>query len=160
MGRATEAYRSVVELESTRRLRFAADRDRVWAAIGRVSEYPRLWPWLRRFEGTVIEPGAVLRCTIQPPLPYVLRLRITIVEVEQPALVVATIDGDVRGTARLTLEDRGDRCEGELTSTLAPVQPMLRLMANLVPPVARFGHDWVLETGARQFSAKALRRPR
>ena len=146
-----------VQLESTRRLRFTADRDTVWDAIGRVSDYPRLWPWLRDFDGDAITPGAAWRCTVQPPLPYVLRLTIIIDEVDPPGLVTATISGDVSGTARLTLEDHGARCEGVLVSTLAPEQPLLRLMAELAPPVARFGHDWVLETGARQFVAKALR---
>ena len=147
-----------MRLKSTRRLDFSADRETVWAAIGRVSDFPRLWPWLRRFEGDRIEPGATLRCTVQPPLPYVLRFTITIVEVDAPGLVTATIAGDISGTARLVLEDHGPRCEGELTSTLSPEQPLLRLMASLAPPVASFGHDWVLETGARQFSAKALPR--
>ena len=146
-----------VQLESTRRLRFTADRATVWAAIGRVSDYPQLWPWLRDFHGEAITPGAVWRCTVQPPLPYVLRFTITIDEVDPPGLVTATISGDLSGSARLTLEDHGTRCEGELISTLAPEQPLLRLMAQLAPPVARFGHDWVLETGARQFAAKALR---
>ena len=146
-----------MRLESTRPLHFEARRDTVWAAIADVGQYRRMWPWLRRFDGEALTLGAVWRCTVQPPLPYSLRLRITIEELEAPRLVVASVDGDIRGTARLTLHDGGDTCDGELVSTLVPEQPMLRLVSNLAPPLARFGHDWVLETGARQFAAKALR---
>jgi hypothetical protein len=33
---------------------------------------------------------------------------------------------------------------------------MLRAISRLARPVAAFGHDWVLDTGFRQFSARAI----
>ena len=32
----------------------------------------------------------------------------------------------------------------------------LRLVSRFAGPVARFGHDWVLDSGARQFIARAV----
>jgi hypothetical protein len=37
-----------------------------------------------------------------------------------------------------------------------PASPFLTRMSKLAPPVARFGHNWILRTGARQFNKKAL----
>ena len=145
-----------MQLTTTRELHFDADRGTVWAAMSRVTDFPSWWPWLRRFDGTDLATGSVWSCVIQPPLPYVLRVTVTLDEVVAPALVVATVAGEVSGTARLVLDDDGDRCRAVLTSTLTPTHGIPRLVARLAPAVARFGHDWVLEIGARQFADRAL----
>jgi uncharacterized protein YndB with AHSA1/START domain len=166
---------------SDRRYRFAADRWSVWTAIGSVHEYRAWWPWLRRFEANGLAVGDVWVCQIQPPVPYALRFTVTVEQVDAPRLVVATVDGDVRGTARLDLEDdepaddptngpvagvevgptdgRGDGCRVRLRSTLVPANRTLRTVARLSRPVAQFGHARVIDTGARQFEDRALSRP-
>jgi hypothetical protein len=90
---------------SDRRYRFAADRWSVWTTIGSVQEYRAWWPWLRRFEANGLAVGDVWVCQIQPPVPYALRFTVVVEQVDAPSLVIATVDGDVRGTARLDLED-------------------------------------------------------
>ena len=74
-------------------------------------------------------------------------------EVDEPRTVGARIDGDIIGTARVTLRERDGGCEIRLTSTLSPRGRAVRIMADLARPLARKGHDWVLDTGARQFAA-------
>jgi hypothetical protein len=161
---------------SDRRYRFAADRWSVWRTIGSVQEYRAWWPWLRRFEANGLAAGDVWVCQIQPPVPYALRFTVTVERIDAPSLVVATVDGDVRGTARLDLEDdpadgpvdgveaaradgRGRGCEVRLRSTLVPANRTLRTVARLSRPVAQFGHAWVIDTGARQFGDRLLSRP-
>ena len=39
---------------------------------------------------------------------------------------------------------------------LAPARPAVALFAGAVRPLASWGHDWVLDTGVRQFAAKAV----
>lgn len=145
-----------MRLTSNRELRFEADRLTVWAAMSRVEDFPRWWPWLRQFDGTELATGSVWSCVIQPPLPYFLHVTVALDEVVPLALVSATISGDVSGTARLLLEDDGQGSRVVLTSALSPQQGMLRMVATLAPPIARFGHQWVLDTGARQFGDRAL----
>ncbi len=60
------------------------------------------------------------------------------------------------GTATLELDDDDTGCIARLSSTLAPGNAALRLVSRLAAPVARFGHDWVLDSGARQFVARAV----
>jgi hypothetical protein len=41
-------------------------------------------------------------------------------------------------------------------SHLEPGNSLLRAVARLAAPVVRYGHDWVLDTGARQFIDRAV----
>lgn len=147
-----------MQLTTSRELCFDTDRSAVWAAMSRVPDFPAWWPWLRRFDGTELASGCVWSCLIQPPLPYVLCVTVTLDEVVEPVLVRATVAGDVGGTAHLVLEDDEDGCRVVLRSTLVPAHGVVSLVARLAPRVARFGHDWVIDTGARQFAERALRR--
>jgi hypothetical protein len=51
---------------------------------------------------------------------------------------------------------RDIRCVASLQSTLAPGNTALAVVSRFAAPVARFGHDWVLDSAARQFIAKAV----
>ena len=68
----------------------------------------------------------------------------------------ATVSGDVVGRAVLTLHDTERGCTATLESSLAPGNTALRLVSRFAGPIARFGHDWVLDSGARQFIARAV----
>jgi hypothetical protein len=70
----------------------------------------------------------------------------------------ATIAGDIEGSARLSLHDDGDSTLVRLVSDLAPANPFLKRVAWVATPIVRFGHDWVLDTGAAQFRRRAFRR--
>jgi hypothetical protein len=93
---------------------------------------------------------------VQPPLPYALRFRIVLDEVVPAQWASARVDGDIVGDARLSLAATVDGCEARLISNLAPSHQVLRAIARVARPVARFGHDWVLDTGLRQFRSRAL----
>lgn|GEM_PF-781809 len=142
---------------SDRRYRFDADRAAVWAAIGSVDRYRSWWPWLRQFQADGLMAGGVWACQIQPPMPYLLRFTVTMDRVEAPSAVEATVGGDVQGTAHLDLWDADDGgCHVRLRSSLVPANAALRTVARVARPVAQFGHRWILDTGARQFRARAL----
>jgi uncharacterized protein YndB with AHSA1/START domain len=143
-------------VHSDRRHRFGVPRSELWDTITQVDRYPTWWPWLRSFDATDLKPGAEWQCRVQPPLPYSIRLIITIEDVVAEQSVAATVSGDVEGTAELRLLDIPDGSEAHLTSALAPSSRPLKLIARAALPVVRFGHDWVLDTGAKQFSDRAL----
>jgi uncharacterized protein YndB with AHSA1/START domain len=145
-----------VELVTHRELHFPHTRADVWAAMGDVDSYRQWWPWLRSFEARGLFAGDEWRCTVRPPLPYTVSFVITFAEVESEQHVVARVSGDIAGTAELTLHDANGACEVVVRSDLQPRSGFLRVLATTLPPVARFGHDWILSTGAAQFEAKAL----
>jgi uncharacterized protein YndB with AHSA1/START domain len=146
-----------VEIASDRRYRFVAERAAVWAALGDVGAYRRWWPWLRRFEADGLRTGAVWRCLVQPPLPYTVRFDLRLQGVVEGERVEADVDGDVAGTAVIELSDHADGgCGLRLRSTLHPATRSLAAIAVVAGPVVRFGHDWLLDTGARQFERRGL----
>jgi len=131
-------------------------RADVWALISSVGEYQQWWPWLRSFRAAGLLAGEEWQCEVQPPLPYPVRFQVLIDHVEPPHLVRARVEGDVIGTATLTLTGDNERCTASLVSALAPGNSTLRLVSRLASPIARFGHDWVLNSGARQFIDRAV----
>jgi uncharacterized protein YndB with AHSA1/START domain len=142
-----------VVVSSDRRFRFDADRDTVWRALASVESYPEWWPWLRDFDGHALAAGERWRCTVQPPLPYRLRFTLRVDEVVEGELVSATLAGDLVGTAHLELSSAARGSEIRLVSGLEPAHVLVRGVARVAQPVARYGHDWVLRTGVRQFAA-------
>ena len=140
-----------MRFHSDRRYELPSSPDRVWAHIGRVEQYPSWWPWLRGFDGERLAAGDVWACTVQPPLPYVVRFQVHLDEVVAPSHVQASVTGDVEGRARLELHENDMGSTARLVSDLGPGTQWLRAIARVASPVARFGHDWVLDSGARGF---------
>jgi len=128
----------------------------VCALINDVSRYRKWWPWLRQFEAAALAEGEQWRCEVQPPVPYPVRFRVQIGHIEAPPLVCAAVSGDVVRAATLTIEEGGAGCTATLRSSLAPGNRALQVISRFDPPIARFGHDWVLDSGARQFIARAV----
>jgi uncharacterized protein YndB with AHSA1/START domain len=140
-----------VRIGSDHRFRFAADPDTVWRAMASVDQYRTWWPWLRRFEAGSLRAGERWTCEVRPPLPYAVRFVVVLDEVVGAERVRSSIEGDIVGTAELTLRARESGSELHLTSELEPAHRLLRSLGRLARPLARYGHDWVITTGARQF---------
>ena len=148
-----------MEVRSDRRYPVPAPPATVWAALERTDDYRSWWPWLRRFEAAGLVEGDVWRCTIRPPLPYVVRFDLTIETADPPATVTARLTGDIVGEARIDLAPTGPSgasSELRLIAALSPGSPAFGLLARLARPLVTRGHDWVLDTGARQFVDRAV----
>jgi uncharacterized protein YndB with AHSA1/START domain len=131
-------------------------REQTWSLLSDVSNYRNWWPWLRVFDAAALAPGEEWRCEVQPPVPYLVRFRVVIEEVETAVRVRARVIGDVVGGATLRIEDTASGCVATLDSTLAPGNTALRMVSRFAGPIARFGHDWVLDSGARQFITRGV----
>jgi hypothetical protein len=160
-----------VQVRSDRWYDVGADRRRVWEAFGATDRYRSWWPWLTEFDGGPLVRGARWSCAVSPPLPYVVRFTLTLVAVEEARSIRALVEGDITGSATLELVEDPDvdadlpdgsdgsvgvACRIHLRADLTPSHTALRLVAGAASPVVRRGHDWVLDTGARQFRERAL----
>lgn len=145
-----------MEIHTDRRHRFEVGPEELWAALVRVDDYRTWWPWLSHFEGDAFTAGTSWRCQVQPPLPYALHFDLTLGEVTEGRSVTATVDGDIVGRARLEIGDDPAGSAMRLESWLRPANPVLRTIATVGRPVVRYGHDWVIDTGLRQFRSRAL----
>ena len=140
-----------MHIASDRTYRFAVGREAVWDRIADVHGFREMWPWLRRFDAKAVEAGDTWSCTVQPPLPYTLTFSLAIDHVVEHQRVRATVDGDITGDAEIMLTATDGGCEVRLVSHLAPRSRFLQGVALVAWPLAKLGHDWVLDTGARQF---------
>ena len=148
--------------ESDRTWTFPVGRAERWAAVEATDRYRDWWPWLRQLDaGAGLRTGEAWRCHVQPPLPYAVRFTIALDHVEPGHRAEATVTGDVQGRAVLTIAP-GSGPDGErsatarLVSQLEPSNRVLQGFARVARPVVRWGHDWVLDTGQRQFVARAF----
>lgn len=148
--------------DSERSWAFELSAEDLWERISAVDDYPTWWPWLRRFEpASGLVPGARWRCEVAPPLPYLVRFTLRIDRVVAHRVVEASVTGDIRGWARLTLEPdpaptTTDTTSATLVSRLAPAHPLLRGVGRVARPVVEWGHEWVLDQGRQQFISRAL----
>jgi uncharacterized protein YndB with AHSA1/START domain len=145
-----------VDVRSDRRYQLGLAPEDLWPLLTRVEDYRRWWPWLRLCDARGFEEGATWRCVVQPPLPYTIQFDLTLTEVEPHRWTTAEIRGDIIGTASIDLRPNDGGTEVRLVSHLAPANPFLRTIAVVARPVVQRGHDWVLDTGWRQFRSKAV----
>jgi hypothetical protein len=134
---------------------FATQPDEFFATVSRTDEFTRWWRWLRRCEIDGVYPGAVARCVIQAPLPYALRLAIAIEAVEEDALIVTSVGGDLRGPARLEIASHPEGCTARLTWSLELHDPVLRNIAIVARPAMVWAHDHVVAAGVTEFERQS-----
>lgn len=145
-----------MQVRSHRRYGFDIGPQELWSLFSQVERYQSWWPWLRRFEAASLSPGERWSCLVQPPLPYVVRFDLVLEDVVAGRCATARVEGDITGRARIDVAPTDDGAELHLVSHLAPASRFLRAMAGVARPVVHFGHDWVLDTGFRQFTARAV----
>ncbi|MGH9276386.1 MAG: hypothetical protein ACRDZU_17210 [Acidimicrobiales bacterium] len=145
-----------MRFETDRRYDLPVSPSELWAALTRVDDYRSWWPWLRQFDAQQLAGDEIWDCLVQPPLPYRVRFFVSLDEVHAPTTIRASITGDVVGEARLDITECPDGSEARLVSHLEPGNGLLRAVARVAAPVVRYGHDWVLDTGARQFIDRAV----
>lgn len=145
-----------MEVRSDRTYRFDVEPRAVWDALSRVDDYRSWWPWLRRMEAEGLVEGDRWDCVVRPPVPYQLHFCVEILEVAASERIAAEVSGDLIGEAHVAIETVGSGCAVRLTSALRPTRGPLRTVSLMAPWLAHFGHDWVLDTGFRQFRRRAL----
>jgi carbon monoxide dehydrogenase subunit G len=153
---------AAVVLEYEGAFELPAPPPTVWDAISHVESFESWWSWLRelRVEGTPLTSGTVLSGLVVPPIPYPMRLRISLVRCTAPRHIDAEVAGDLVGRAHLDLDPdpAGTRARVGWTVEMMP-RPM-RLAARLGSPILRFGHDRVVEATVSRFRGHIIRSTR
>ena len=137
---------------------FPVQVDDFWQLIESFDRYQDWWPWLHAFEADTagLVAGNVLRGTVVPPVPYRLHLHVRLLACQRPSSAEATVAGDLRGHASLSFDELrgGTRVRAEWTLEMASA-PM-RLAARVARPLARWGHDRVVEMTMLGFCRRGL----
>lgn len=144
-------------ITSDRRWRFDAPVEVVWAAMADTAGFQQRWPWLERFDGRGLMTGDRWHATVRSPMPYRVRVSISIDAIAEHERIDASVHGDVTGTACITVRAAAAAAtDVRLVSELTARRPLLVVLTRLAGPVARRGHDWVLDRGGDQFGADVV----
>jgi len=130
--------------------------SQLWEALSRTHRYRTWWPWLRRLDGSGLQPGTTTDCEVRAPLPYSLRFRVQIVEVVPLERIATVVSGDIAGPARLEMAAHPSGASVRLAWTVELRDPVLRPAAVVGRPVMQWAHDRVVASGVEQFRRRAL----
>lgn len=139
-----------------RRFELAATPEQLWAVLQQTDQYPVWWSWLRELEGGDLREGAVAHVLVQAPLPYKLKMDITVEHVVPYRSVDTHVRGDLLGPARLEVESAPDGCSARLVWSLELRDSVLRPLSLIARPAMVWAHDRVIEVGLREFERRAL----
>ena len=146
----------VVRIASDRRYDFDVSPEKFWEAASRTGLYRTWWPWLEGLEADQLAEGQIWTCCVQPPLPYSVAFSLELHDVCHGTRIRARVSGDIEGDASLDIHPAPTGCQVRLRSHLSPSSRWLKTTSLVARPLVRFGHNWVLDTGARQFRTRAF----
>jgi polyketide cyclase/dehydrase/lipid transport protein len=135
---------------------FPVPPEEFWATVEATDRFPEWWGWLREFRSDGLQAGSVAECVIRAPLPYTLRLTVTIEEARAPELIATRISGDLEGPARLEVAPTPSGCSARLTWSLDLRDRLLRRFALVGRPLMVWAHDRVISVGMESFEQVAL----
>jgi hypothetical protein len=127
--------------------------ERLWAAVADTSRFPEWFPWLDEADLGPLEEGTTAHFTVNPPLPYKLRLRVDVLHVVPGMSVEGEVHGDVAGPARLEVGEHPVGSLARLVWSLRVRRPMLTAAERVARPLMLWGHDAVVSRGLDRFSA-------
>jgi hypothetical protein len=126
----------------------------VWDALEDLSQAVGWSRWVERIEvdGDRLREGAVVHVSIATPLPFSVKARLLLDTCVREQMIVATVEGDLAGEARLALTPEGPATLVELSWSLEMRHPVMRALALVSGPLLRWGHDLVADATVRSFS--------
>ncbi|MBV8950504.1 MAG: hypothetical protein JOZ99_06495 [Actinobacteria bacterium] len=133
--------------------------QRLWALIEDPANFERWWGWLHDVHCTdpLITAASVLTGVVDPPVPFSMRVRVTIDECEPARHIAASVGGDLRGTAGLDIDGDGGDASVAIGWDVEMMQPQMRVASLVARPVLQWGHDRVVEAAVRGFRRELTR---
>jgi mannose-6-phosphate isomerase-like protein (cupin superfamily)/uncharacterized protein YndB with AHSA1/START domain len=124
----------------------AAPPEATFAALADARTYPEWWRPVYLDVDADGPPalGAVSRQRFKGRLPYQLRTRSRIVELEPPRVVAAEVDGDLRGRGVWTLTPTPTGTHVRFDWRVHADRRLLRLLTPLLRPAFRWNHNWAI----------------
>jgi uncharacterized protein YndB with AHSA1/START domain len=124
----------------------AAPPEATFAALADARTYPEWWRAVYVDVDADGPPalGKVSRQHFKGRLPYHLRTRSRIVELEPPRVVAAEVDGDLRGRGVWTLTPIPGGTHVRFDWRVHADRPLLRLLTPLLRPAFRWNHTWAI----------------
>jgi hypothetical protein len=153
LGAASREYVFVDEWD------VAASPEATFDAIADAGTYPDWWRpvYLDVQAEGLPAVGQVSRQHFKGRLPYELRTRSRIVELERPSVVAAEVEGDLRGYGKWTLTPTPSGTHVRFDWRVYADRPLLRLLTPVLRPAFRWNHNWAIARAIDGLEAYAWR---
>ena len=138
--------------------------ETVWTAIEESEKWPSWWKYVAKVvelkKGDENGVGGVRRYTWASPLPYNLTFNLRVEEVEEPHVIVGIAEGELNGTGRWQLSQKGAVTRVQYNWDVSTNKRILNLLAPIARPIFSWNHNKVMEAGgeglARLLNAKLV----
>ena len=132
---------------------FPAPPDHVWASLKRTDLYEDWWAWIRdvRLEGDALTEGSTISFTIDPPIPYRLKIAVLVTEADEGRFLRGRVSGDLAGDATFELWGDDDASEVEVVWDLEIRSPVIRPVIVIARPVLVRAQLWAVDVALRGF---------
>jgi mannose-6-phosphate isomerase-like protein (cupin superfamily)/uncharacterized protein YndB with AHSA1/START domain len=142
----------------------AAPPQATFDAIADARTYPEWWRPVYLGVEAEGEPavGQVSSQHFKGRLPYELRTRSRIVELDSPSVVAAEVEGDLRGYGKWTLTPTESGTHVRFDWRVYADRPLLRVLTPVLRPAFRWNHNWAIGRaidGLEPYARRAARGP-
>ena len=126
--------------------------EQVCSIIRDVESYPQWWRPVY-ISAVIVEPGddrgqgRVVHLTTRGRLPYMLRWRLLVTEVDEPHRFAFTSSGDLEGQGCWRLLESGAQVKLQLDWRVRANKTMLRLLSFPLRPLFIQNHEWAMARG-------------
>jgi uncharacterized protein YndB with AHSA1/START domain len=140
LGRPLRPYEFVDEWD------VAAPPDAVFDAIADARSYPVWWSavYIDVESDGPPEVGKESRQHFKGRLPYHVRTRSVITELDPPHTIAADVDGDLRGRGEWTLTPSERGTHVRFDWRVHADRRLLRMLTPLLRPLLRWNHNWAI----------------
>jgi uncharacterized protein YndB with AHSA1/START domain/mannose-6-phosphate isomerase-like protein (cupin superfamily) len=124
----------------------AAPPEAVFDAIADARSYPEWWSpvYIDVESDGPPEVGKESRQHFKGRLPYHVRTRSTIAELDPPHTIAADVDGDLRGRGKWTLTPTAGGTHVRFDWQVHADRRLLKLLTPLLRPLLRWNHNWAI----------------
>ena len=142
----------------------AAPPQATFDAVADARTYPEWWRPVYLGVEAEGEPavGQVSSQHFKGRLPYQLRTRSRIVELDSPSVVAAEVEGDLSGYGRWTLTPTESGTHVRFDWRVYADRPLLRVLTPALRPAFRWNHNWAIGRaidGLEPYAHRAARAP-
>jgi uncharacterized protein YndB with AHSA1/START domain len=137
---------------------FQAPVEPVWDLISKAEHWPDWWPGVEKVEllepGTDGEVGSLRRFTWKSRLPYRLSFDMRTIRVERPHILEGRAFGELDGTGRWELRQKGDWTRVRYDWQVATAKAWMNLLAPVARPFFAWNHDVVMRWGGEGLASR------
>lgn len=132
---------------------FQAPPDFVWRSLKRTDLFDEWWAWIRdvRLDGEALAESSTISFTIDPPIPYRLRIAVHVTEADEGRFLRGDITGDLVGDATFELSGDGQTSDVHIMWDVEIKSPVIRPVILIARPVLLRAQVWAVDVALRGF---------